>query len=62
VRYNLPEKEPGGEQMGTRENRSALGQHWAASASGDLQVEHAIYDENVICDYPQSGERIASRL
>ena len=37
---------------------SALRQHWAASASGNQDVEHEIYDERVICDYPQSGERI----
>ena len=37
---------------------AALRQHWAASAAGNQNVEHAIYDEHVICDYPQSGERI----
>jgi len=37
---------------------AALRQHWAASAAGNQDVEHEIYDENVICDYPQSGERI----
>ncbi len=47
--------------MGTRENRSALDEHWDASASGDLEAEHAIYDENVICEYPQSGEKILGR-
>jgi hypothetical protein len=37
---------------------AALHQHWAASASGNQDLEHAIYDDQVICDYPQSGERI----
>jgi len=47
--------------MGTRENRSALDHHWAASASGDLEAEHEIYADNVVCEYPQSGETIPGR-
>jgi hypothetical protein len=47
--------------MGEHENRVALEQHWAASASGDQDAEHAIYADNSICDYPQSGERIVGR-
>ena len=38
-----------------------LNAHWQASATGDLNAEHAIYAENAICDYPQSGERIHGR-
>ena len=41
--------------------RDALNKHWQASAAGDLEAEHEIYDENSICDYPQSGERILGR-
>jgi hypothetical protein len=41
--------------------RKALGAHWLASAAGDLNAEHEIYDDNAICDYPQSGERIIGR-
>ena len=41
--------------------REALNLHWRASAAGDTQMEHDIYDDNVICDYPQSGERIHGR-
>lgn len=41
--------------------RAALDAHWQASAAGDLNAEHAIYDDNAICDYPQSGERIVGR-
>jgi hypothetical protein len=47
--------------MGDQEIRAALDQHWAASASGDLETEHDIYDDNVLCEYPQSGERIHGR-
>ena len=35
--------------------------HWQASAAGDLDAEHALYAEDAICDYPQSGERILGR-
>ncbi len=45
----------------TKRNRALLDQHWAASASGDLETEHNIYDENVLCEYPQSGEKIRGR-
>ena len=38
------------------EMRTALDQHWAASAAGDLEAEHDIYHDDAICDYPQSGE------
>jgi hypothetical protein len=39
----------------------ALNAHWQASASGDINAEHDIYDDEVVCDYPQSGERIMGR-
>ena len=38
--------------------RDALNAHWHASAVGDANAEHDIYDDDAICDYPQSGERI----
>jgi hypothetical protein len=41
--------------------REALNAHWHASAAGDLAAEHQIYDDDAICDYPQSGERIVGR-
>ena len=41
--------------------REALNKHWQASAAGDANAEHDIYDEDAICDYPQSGERILGR-
>jgi hypothetical protein len=42
-------------------NRKLLEEHWRASAVGDLDAEHAIYAEDVVCEYPQSGERILGR-
>ncbi|HZY38057.1 MAG TPA: nuclear transport factor 2 family protein [Mucilaginibacter sp.] len=41
--------------------REALNAHWQASAAGDVNAEHAIYADDAICDYPQSGERILGR-
>jgi hypothetical protein len=41
--------------------RETLNAHWLASAAGDATAEHDIYDDNAICDYPQSGERIFGR-
>jgi hypothetical protein len=41
--------------------RAALERHWAASDAGDFEVEHQIYREDAVLDYPQSGERIRGR-
>ena len=41
--------------------REALNKHWQASAAGDVNAEHDIYDDEAICDYPQSDERILGR-
>src|SRR5271170_5079565 len=50
-----------GAVMETQNNRIALDQHWAASAAGDLEAEHQIYDDDAVCEYPQSGEKILGR-
>ena len=47
--------------MGEPEICAALDLHWSASANGNLEAEHNIYDDNVLCEYPQSGERILGR-
>jgi hypothetical protein len=41
--------------------QEALNLHWRASAAGDVNVEHDIYADDVLCEYPQSGERILGR-
>jgi hypothetical protein len=41
--------------------RSALDRHWAASDANSFEVEHQIYAEDAVLDYPQSGERIRGR-
>ena len=44
-----------------RRIQDALHRHWTASAAGDLVAEHDIYQDDAVCDYPQSGERIHGR-
>ena len=41
--------------------RARVQQHWEASESGDIDLEHAIYADQAILDYPQSGERFRGR-
>src|SRR5215471_17625122 len=47
--------------MRDRAIRAALDQHWAASDASDFETEHAIYHEDAVLEYPQSGERIRGR-
>ena len=47
--------------MEDREIRAALDRHWAASDANDFEVEHEIYRDDAVLEYPQSGERIRSR-
>ncbi len=47
--------------MDERTAREALKRHWEASDAGDFDAEHAIYREDAVLDYPQSGERIRGR-
>ncbi|HEY4077090.1 MAG TPA: nuclear transport factor 2 family protein [Rhizomicrobium sp.] len=47
--------------MEDREIRAALDRHWAASDANDFEVEHQIYRDDAVLEYPQSGERIRGR-
>ena len=47
--------------MDDRTKRAALQRHWDASDASDFAVEHEIYLEDAVLDYPQSGERIRGR-
>ena len=47
--------------MDENEIRTALDRHWAASDANDFAVEHDIYREDAVLEYPQSGERIRGR-
>ena len=41
--------------------RAALEAHWTASDANDFDVEHDIYRDDAVLDYPQSGERLRGR-
>lgn len=41
--------------------RAALERHWAASDGSDFDVEHDIYAEHAVLEYPQSKERFSGR-
>jgi SnoaL-like domain len=47
--------------MDDRTVRLALQRHWDASDANDFEVEHEIYREDAVLEYPQSGERIRGR-
>jgi hypothetical protein len=38
-----------------------LDRHWTASDASDFEVEHEIYREDAVLEYPKSGERIRGR-
>jgi hypothetical protein len=48
-------------EMDDRTMRQTLERHWAASDASDFQVEHEIYREDAVLEYPQSGERLRGR-
>src|SRR5260370_40707041 len=58
---NMKSKPQLEQSMQAEQIRTALNTHWHASAVGDANAEHDIYQDDVICDYPQSGERILGR-
>jgi hypothetical protein len=47
--------------MDDQEIRQALERHWNASNADDFETEHAIYHDDAVLEYPQSGERIRGR-
>jgi SnoaL-like domain len=47
--------------MNDHQIREALTRHWTASDVGDFELEHSIYHEDAILEYPQSAERIRGR-
>ncbi len=57
---NLPTPE---QSCGVRDQeiRAALKEHWAASDVSDFEMEHRIYHEDAVLEYPQSGERTRGR-
>jgi hypothetical protein len=47
--------------MDDRTAKAALQRHWEASDASDFEIEHEIYREDAVLEYPQSGERIRGR-
>lgn len=47
--------------MDERAVRAALMRHWEASDASDFELEHDIYHDDAVLEYPQSGERIRGR-
>ena len=47
--------------MTDADRRDAIERHWAASQAGDETAEHAIYADDAVLEYPQSGERFRGR-
>ena len=47
--------------MTDADRRAAVERHWAASQAGDDVAEHAIYTDDAVLEYPQSGERFRGR-
>jgi hypothetical protein len=41
--------------------RATIAAHWAASDAQDFELEHDIYADDAVLEYPQSGERIRGR-
>jgi len=47
--------------MDDRSVRVALERHWNASDANNFEVEHEIYRDDAVLNYPQSRERIRGR-
>jgi hypothetical protein len=47
--------------MTDAERRRAIQQHWEASNDADLDAVHAIYHDEVVLEFPQSGEEIRGK-
>jgi hypothetical protein len=47
--------------MGDAEFRRELERHWAACDAGDQDAVHEIYRDDVVVEWPQSGERVSGR-
>jgi ketosteroid isomerase-like protein len=47
--------------MDDAETRHELERHWAACDAGDQDAVHEIYRDDVVVEWPQSGERVRGR-
>ena len=47
--------------MDNQEIRAALDHYWEATVARDIDRSHKIYHDDVIVEFPQSGERISGK-
>ena len=47
--------------MDTQKIRTALNNYWKATVARDIDRSHVIYHDDVIVEFPQSGERISGK-
>ena len=47
--------------MDNQKIRAALDHHWEATVALDINRSHDIYHDDVIVEFPQSGERISGK-
>jgi hypothetical protein len=47
--------------MDNQEIRASLDRHWEAAVALDLDKTHEIYHDDVVVEFPQSGERILGK-
>jgi ketosteroid isomerase-like protein len=47
--------------LDNQEIRAALERQWEAAVALDLDRVHEIYDDDVVVEFPQSGERILGK-
>ena len=47
--------------MNNQEIRATLDRHWEAAVALDLDGAHEIYHDDVVVEFPQSGERILGK-
>jgi hypothetical protein len=61
LKVNDKQETERGSGVRDQEIRAALDEHWAASDANDFEMEHLIYHEDAVLEYPQSGERTRGR-
>jgi ketosteroid isomerase-like protein len=47
--------------LDNQEIRAALNHHWEATVALEIDRAHDIYHDDVIVEFPQSGERISGK-
>ena len=50
-----------GEILNNQEISATLNRYWEATVARDIDRSHQIYHDDVIIEFPQSGERISGK-